>query len=109
MVIDTLAQLDGVLRPSDTDELSLVRPLGHVVLRQPLGEAPVERLLARGARLSTSRCGDFTATLARMVEDPALQRLGETFVTHEFRQAELAQAFRTARGKDCLKAVVHPG
>ncbi len=109
VVIDTLAQLDGVLRPSDADELSLVRPLGHVVLRQPLGEAPVERLLARGARLSTSRCGDFTATLARMVEDPALQRLGETFVTHEFRQAELAQAFRTARGKDCLKAVVHPG
>jgi hypothetical protein len=63
----------------------------------------------RGIVVSTSRCGDFDAALARLREDPRLAELGPRLVTHRFAPDALAEAFRVAASPDALKVlVVHP-
>lgn len=111
VVVKSLAEVDRAIRPSANSERGLVQPLGTIYLRPGSDEdanAPIASLLARGVTLSTSRCGDFRATLAQLVADPMLAAIGETMITHRFSQAELPAAFAAARSKDCLKALVTP-
>jgi threonine dehydrogenase-like Zn-dependent dehydrogenase len=108
IVVDSLAGVDHALRPSPDAERGLVQPLGTIYLRPTDEDAAIARLLARGVTLTTSRCGDFRATLARLTADPELCRVCATMVTHRFHQSELPAAFQKARERDCLKALVTP-
>jgi D-arabinose 1-dehydrogenase-like Zn-dependent alcohol dehydrogenase len=108
LVVESLAAVDHALRPSSDSERGLVRPLGTIFLRPNGDGAPIARLLDRGVTLSTSRCGDFRSTLARLTGDGELRRIGRAMITDRFNQGELGAAFEKARGHDCLKALVTP-
>ncbi|MEM7204568.1 MAG: alcohol dehydrogenase catalytic domain-containing protein [Planctomycetota bacterium] len=123
-VVDTGAALDAAVRPLPTQETSLVRPRGTLLVA-PSEPAPagsregspgptaavdgadlLEVVAARGVRVSTSRCGDFATALALLAADPALQRLGDRLISHRYPATDLAQAFATARSPNALKVVV---
>jgi len=113
-VVQSSEQVDCAIRPSETSELSLVRPRGEIVLpgsNQPhLADSPLLRAVAdRGLRLSSSRCGDFCEALDLVRGDAELLRLGELLITHRFGAAEIREAFAVARSPDCIKAVIEHG
>ena len=60
----------------------------------------------RGLRLSSSRCGEFEPALRLLAGNPELARIGDKLVTHRFGARDLADAFRTAKSRGCVKAVV---
>jgi hypothetical protein len=113
VVVDSLAELDRVIRPDPTREASPLRPTGRVLLRNGDGAssadaeaAPLANGLARGLRISTSRCGDFRAAVELLAHDTPLRRLGEVMVTHRFPATALADAFACARSPEGLKVLV---
>ena len=108
VVVNSLGEADRALRPSPESERGLVRPLGTIFLRKTSEDTPIARLLDRGVSLTTSRCGDFRATLTQLSGDAELRRVGAAMVTHRFDQRQLAAAFQKARERDCLKAIVLP-
>ena len=109
VVVDRAAQIDQALRPLPGREIALVRPRGQILLL-PAGEDGGSPLLQavrrRGLRLTSSRCGDFHAALDLLAASPALRRLGERLVSHEFAAERMNEAFGTAKSPACLKAVV---
>jgi len=107
-VVDSLADADRAIRPSRSDERSLLRPRGVLWLRRSGREAaPLARAVReRGLVLSSSRCGDFRRALALLAADRELHRLGTELLTHRLPEARLPEAFATARSRACIKAVV---
>ena len=108
-VVDSLEQIDAVIRPRRDAEVSLVRPCGEIRLhpRGPKDDAPLASALRElGLCLTTSRCGDFAAAIAAMERDTELQRLGERMVTDRVPARDVAHAFARARSRDCIKVVV---
>lgn len=113
-VVDTLARADAAIRPEPGREVSLVRPRGAILHRMAAGAeaepaTAIGSALARGVRVGTSRCGDFTQALALLERDPALRSGLARLVTHHLPARRLADALRIARGPDAIKVVVeHP-
>jgi len=113
-VVDDARSVDAALRPRDDVQRSLVRPEGEIWIRPgkaALASASplVEAIVARGLRLSTSRCGRFRDALALLERDAALRDGLLRLITHRFPARELEAALRTARGPDCIKVLVeHP-
>jgi len=102
-------EIDAVIRPDAAREASPVRPTGHVLVHtggpaarpSPLGEA-----LARGVRISTSRCGRFAEAVALLAGDAELRHLGEGLVTHRLPATALGEAFAAARSPGAIKVLV---
>lgn len=108
-VIDSIAQVDAVVRPRPESEEALIRPRG-VIYAHPSTDVAGSDLLAavvgRGLRLSSSRCGDFRKALELLASDEDLRRIGERLVTHHFESDDLMKAFEVAGSRACVKAVV---
>jgi threonine dehydrogenase-like Zn-dependent dehydrogenase len=113
-VVDTAEGADAAIRPEPGVERSLLRPGGTIrVVDGPAAGARDAALLhavaGRGIVVSTSRCGDFDAALARLGDDPRLAELGPRLVSHRFGPDALAEAFRVAASPEARKVlVVHP-
>ncbi len=111
-VVDSAALVDAAIRPRTGIEAPLIRPRGPVLL---LGDADVDQstllqaVRDRGLSLTSSRCGDFQPALQMLATDPELRQIGQRLVTHEFGAGDLTTAFRTARSRECIKAVVTHG
>ena len=114
VVVDTAEQIDRALRPIDDDERALVAPEGEILLHRDAAStaaaAPLfDAILARGLRVSSSRCGDFDQALALLREDAILAASLPDLITHRFPAWRLEEAMRTARTPGCIKAIVeHP-
>lgn len=106
VVVESVPDIDRAIRPSTDRETGLVRPCGRVLVREPDDASAVGRALRRGVRVGSSRCGDFRAAIDRIAGDAELQRLAERLVTHRFAPSSLEEAFRVARSKSCVKALV---
>jgi len=106
-------QVAAAIRPSSEQEISLVRPRGAVLVHPEADVADsvlLEAVVARGLRLTSSRCGDFASALDLIAGDEELQRIGERLVTHQFEASQLEEAFAVAGSRACIKAVVtHAG
>lgn len=108
-VAGSAEQVAAAIRPSSEQETSLVRPRGAVLVHP---EADVtdsvllDAVVARGMRLTSSRCGDFGSALDLLAGDKELQRIGERLVTHQFEASQLEEAFAVAGSRSCIKAVV---
>ncbi len=100
---------EQALRPWDRSRQGFVRPRGTILVAA--GEAAAGDLIhtvaARGLRISTSRCGDFTRAL------PMLEKLiekgidlGRLLITHRFEAGDLPAAMAAARNPDAVKVVV---
>ncbi|HEX6812673.1 MAG TPA: alcohol dehydrogenase catalytic domain-containing protein [Planctomycetota bacterium] len=108
-VVTTGTQADAAIRPLAGRQESLVRPRGTILFYPTLDVAPsalLGAIVARGLRLTSSRCGDFHQALALLAGDAELRRIGERLVTNHFRAGDLSRAFATARSRECIKAVV---
>ena len=111
-VVDSMHQMDSVIRIGVEEEVSLVRPGGGILLdtRATNGvAAPLLRAIReRGLRLSSSRCGDFRAALDLMKGNDRLRGIGDQLITHRFRSgvAGVSRAFETAAAPECIKAIV---
>jgi threonine dehydrogenase-like Zn-dependent dehydrogenase len=88
-----------VVRPTDDAAHALIRPRGTIYIDglrnaadHPLGEA-----LARGLRLSSSRCGSFAQALALLKNHPDIaDLLAHRMITHRFDQHSMTEAFEVA-------------
>ncbi|MFT4513699.1 MAG: threonine dehydrogenase-like Zn-dependent dehydrogenase [Planctomycetota bacterium] len=108
-VVDSVLQVDAAIRPRSGNELALVRPRGAVLVHPDADVADsvlLEAVVARGLRLTSSRCGDFRAALDLLAADGELRRIGERLVTHHFPASELKEAFVVAGSRACIKAVI---
>lgn len=106
------SEIDAVIRPDPTREASPVRPTGLVLVAAGAREAAPSRATAltealeRGVRITTSRCGDFSAAVSLLAGDVQLRTLGEVLVTRRLPASALAEAFALARTPDALKVLV---
>ena len=113
-VVDSAAQADAAIRPQrgkGGNELALVRPRGAVLVHPSASVADsvlLEAVVARGLRLTSSRCGDFQSALDLLATDSELRRIGERLVTHHFPASDLKEAFAVAGSRACIKAVIPP-
>lgn len=108
-VVDSAARVDLAIRPRTGREDALVRPRGDILVTADADVAGSPLLAAvrdRGLRLSSSRCGEFEPALRLLAGNPELARIGDKLVTHRFGARDLADAFRTAKSRGCVKAVV---
>jgi len=108
-VVDSAERVDLAIRPRPGREEALVRPRGDILVSAAAEVAGSPLLAAvrdRGLRLSSSRCGEFEPALQLLAGNKELARIGEKLVTHRFGAQELADAFRTAKSRGCVKAVV---
>lgn len=116
VVVREAAEIDSAIRPDPTREASPVRPGGRILVRSdapsraaPARSAdtgPIAEALARGLRISTSRCGDFHAAVELLAGDAQLRRLGDLMVSHRYPASALAEAFACARSPSGLKVLV---
>lgn len=110
-VAGSAADVEAAIRPVSGREQPLIRPRGAIQLLPNASVADSPLLAAvrdRGLRLSSSRCGDFAQALD-LLTNSSLRGVGQRLVTHHFDAAELPEAFATAGGRDCIKAVVRHG
>ncbi len=108
-VADSPERVDLAIRPLPGREASLVRPRGDILVLPDArvgGSALLSAVCHRGLRLSSSRCGEFEPALKLLAENRELARIGDMLVTHHFGASDLAEAFRTAKSRGCVKAVV---
>ncbi|MFT4842354.1 MAG: threonine dehydrogenase-like Zn-dependent dehydrogenase [Planctomycetota bacterium] len=111
-VVDSATQVDAAIRPESGSEQSLVRPRGAVLVHPGADVADsvlLQAVVARGLRLTSSRCGDFRSALDLLAADTDLCRIGERLITHRFTAGELKEAFAVAGSRACVKAVVTYG
>lgn len=109
VVAASAAQIDAAIRPRAGREDALLRPRGTIFVHPTAdlaGSPLLGAVVARGLRLSTSRCGDFRQALALLESDAELRRIGERLVTHRFAARSLPEAFAVAKSRACIKAVV---
>lgn len=110
-VVETAASADRILRPWADREQGAISPRGSILVAdvgQPKAGV-LQPILARGIRISTSRCGDFRRAL------PVMEQLLEKgidlgpIVTDTLPANELPRAFERARSSGSIKVVVaHP-
>ncbi len=112
LLAERASDVDLAIRPLQNEETSLLLPGGTIELSpqlDPEGSSLLAAVVERDLRLSSSRCGDFARALQVLEQHPNLHDLGTRFVTHRFTAEDLGSAFRIARGRDCIKAIVeHP-
>ncbi len=116
VVAPSLGAVDAAIRPEPGVERGLVRARG-VIAVPDLGQARdalLAALLDRGLRVTTSRCGDFRASLPVLAELSGILggSLGELLVSEVVPARELAAGYAAARdasGSKGVKVVVrHP-
>ena len=106
-IASTAEEIDGILRPLPSDENSLVRPRGAILVQGGNSDNPVLNFLASGRRIRTSRCGDFHQAMALLEGQPALAEImTERLITHEAGEADLPRTFAKAREADMLKVLI---
>jgi threonine dehydrogenase-like Zn-dependent dehydrogenase len=107
-VVESIESVDKILRPWPDREQGLIRPRGTILLAdvdQPKAGL-LKPILARGIKLSTSRCGDFRRAL------PVMETLLEqgidlgAIVTDTLSMNKLPHAFERARSPGSIKVVV---
>jgi len=118
LVVDRADAIDAALRPDAEREVSPLRPRGELIVQHQATSSPSEahdaghalaHVLARGLRITTSRCGGFHAALALMADDARLCELGDRFVTDRFGPDALGEAFGRARSAQAIKVLIeHP-
>lgn len=106
-VAGSIEEIDGIIRPCQDHENSLVRPRSAILFN---GEANGNKLLAflnSGGRLHSSRCGDLRAAVRILKDNPDTAfNLSHYLISHMFPADELATAFDYAKRKDAIKVVV---
>ena len=108
VVVDGSSGVDQALRPSPDHETGLVRARGTIVIGQAkASDGPLlTAVTQRDLRLTSSRCGDFTAALSLLEEDPELRKALPRVITHRMPIERLKDAFRLARSSECIKVIV---
>lgn len=115
-IINSLEELDAVIRPDISHSKSLIRARGAILLLQSISSPSslsassrlAEAVATEGLSLHTSRCGDLRRTLALLASQPEIARnLEEKMITHQFPLSELAEGFEMARNsEESIKVVV---
>lgn len=110
-VASSLQEVDQILRPVPSEEVSLVRARGAILLVDNNKEEETksnttssggtsalwDEIVGSGLQLHSSRCGNFTRALQILDENPIIaKRLQETMITHTFDLHDIAKAFDVA-------------
>ncbi|MBX7056839.1 MAG: alcohol dehydrogenase catalytic domain-containing protein [Leptospirales bacterium] len=114
-VVDSLADADSIIRPTPPREFSLLRARGAILLAPHRAGSPIapevmeksaapsladsllERRIAEGLELHSSRCGDFRRALAILSAHPEIAaRLQEKMITQLKPLSEISEAFQLA-------------
>jgi len=106
-VASSAEEIDGIIRPVASQEISLVKPRGAVLfLGEPAGN-PLLQFIAKGGRLRSSRCGDFHTAINILKENPDIaEEMRRCLISHVFPAEEIEKAFQCAAGKEVVKVVV---
>lgn len=106
-VASTLEDIDSIIRPSKNNENALVRPRGAILFQGNTGSNPLLQFIARGGRLTSSRCGDFRPAI-RILEDHAdiADKMAHYCISHMFPVESLDTAFQYATHPSAIKVIV---
>jgi len=106
-VASSVEEIDKIIRPANSLNISLLRPRGAILF---LGEAkgnPLLHFISKGGRLRSSRCGDFRTALKTLNENPDIaEMISHYLISHVFPSKEIGTAFQCAATKEALKVVV---
>jgi len=108
VIVDSMEGVDRAIRPWPDLERGLVLPRGAILLAD-VGQPRtglLDPLLARGIRVSTSRCGDFHQAVAALRTLEELKIDVGSLVTEVLPVAELPRAFQRARAPENIKVAV---
>ncbi|MCF6149789.1 MAG: alcohol dehydrogenase catalytic domain-containing protein [Candidatus Kuenenia sp.] len=111
-IVTNLDEADSVIRPVPSEEFSLIRPRGAILLADTnavIQESLFSKaLLERGVEIHTSRCGDFKLALDMLQANPEMTKtLEEKFITHCFLLEDIDKAFMIAKDSEqSIKVVI---
>ncbi|HLV00817.1 MAG TPA: hypothetical protein VKZ59_06100, partial [Acidobacteriota bacterium] len=110
-VIDSLNDIDSVIRPTSEREVSILEPRGTIFVSSDDAteldnSALLDAIVKRGLKLSSSRCGDFDEALKLLMKDGQLQQIGRDFVSEVLSPSQIEEAFRKAASPEFVKIVV---
>lgn len=106
-IIDSVSELDSVIRPDPREERSLVRPRGFILITAPTESNSFLEWIVRGGILSASRCGDFIRTRELLASQPGfLKSVSNHLIQKEFDSKEIPEAYLNARKPENIKVVV---
>lgn len=95
-VASSLAEVDSIIRPLAGIEFSILRPRGAILFTGS-ADGELERAIARGIELRSSRCGDFHRTMKLLTEQPWIAKaFEEKMITHKFDLGHIDEAFAAA-------------
>jgi threonine dehydrogenase-like Zn-dependent dehydrogenase len=106
-VASSVEEIDRIIRPIRSKEISLLRPRGAVLfLGEPKGN-PLLQFISKGGRVLSSRCGDFRTALKTLKENPDIaEMMSHCLISHVFPAEEIEKAFQRAAEKEAIKVVV---
>ncbi len=106
-VASSVEEIDRIIRPCRSKEISLVRPRGAILFSGEAGGNPLLHFISKGGRLRSSRCGDFRTALKTLKENPDIAEIiSHDLISHVFPSREIQNAFQCAATKEALKVVV---
>jgi len=121
-IVSTMQEVDRVLRPVPSHEISIVRPKGAILLcdileysdslaadlQHEANEVIASAILQGSLEINTSRCGDIRKAVQLWTENPDIPRkLEEVMITHCLPLENINEAFDLAKQSDkCVKVVI---
>ena len=114
VIASTPSEIGSAIRPIPGNENSMVRPRSAILIdtdnpRHWLGEAKqTYDFFKSGKTIHSSRCGDFHYAMKLLKEnDDVVKSLSENIISHNFKFANLQDAYQTAKDPNSVKVVVH--
>jgi threonine dehydrogenase-like Zn-dependent dehydrogenase len=112
-IVSSMEEADRVIRPLETNPVSLIRPKGAILLSScVIGELEPEKIrseiLSRGISIQTSRCGDLRKAIEFFQDKPEIGAvLEKQLITHIFPLDSINEAFVQAKKSDqCIKVLI---
>lgn len=111
-LVTTLDEVDHVLRPTQEQVLSLLKPGGVIYLTGEAGNVNESELYSaitqRHIQLHTSRCGSFKRAIAMLEHNPErIALLQNNLISHVLPLSEMEQAFALAAdSQQSMKVVI---
>jgi threonine dehydrogenase-like Zn-dependent dehydrogenase len=106
-IVESLEEIDQMIRPFSDSEESMIRPRGAILVHPKNLTNPIVKFISEGGEIHSSRCGDFHHGLKILEDNPDLsQKLIQFMISHEFSASDLPEAFSTARDQSSIKVVV---
>ncbi|MGV3664893.1 MAG: threonine dehydrogenase [Leptospira bouyouniensis] len=113
VVVSNPSEIGQTIRPNPTNENSLVRPRGAILIdtsnteNWPSDFRLVSEFFKNGKEIHSSRCGDFHMAISLLRDNPEITNSLEThLISHRFPSDQLELAYSKAKDPSSVKVVV---